>query len=51
MRLTKNNENRNPLGIIRGYSSKQSAALRGQPNFRKLLLEYFETKIYEDEAF
>ena len=36
MRLTRNNENRTALTILRGYSTK-APALRGQPNFKKKL--------------
>jgi hypothetical protein len=50
MRLTRNNENRTPLSIIRSYSQK-APALRGQPNFKNILREYFESEIAEDEAF
>lgn len=50
LRLTRNNENRTPLSIIRSYSAK-APALRGQPNFKKKLLEYFEQRIAQDEHF
>ena len=50
MRLTRNKENRTPLSIIRSYSQK-APALRGQPNFKNILKEYFESEIAEDEAF
>jgi ankyrin repeat protein len=50
LRLTRNNENRTPLSIIRSYSTK-APALRGQPNFKKKILEYFEERIRLDEHF
>jgi hypothetical protein len=50
LRLTRNHENRTPLSILRSYSAK-APALRGQPNFKKKLLEYFEMRIAQDEHF
>lgn len=50
LRLTRNKENRTPLSILRGYSLK-APALRGQPNFKKKLLDYFENLIAEDETY
>jgi len=50
MRLTRNSENKTPLNIIRSCSGKP-VALRGQPNYKKKLWEYFERKIAEDPGF
>lgn len=50
LRLTRNLDNRSPLSIIRGYSTK-APALRGQPNFKKKLQEYFEEMISRDSSF
>lgn len=50
MRLTRNSENKTPLNIIRSYSSKPMA-LRGQPNYKKKLWEYFEGKLGENPGF
>lgn len=44
IRLTRNKDQKTPLNIIRSYSSKP-VNLRGQPNFKKKILEYFEEKI------
>lgn len=51
LRLTRNSENRNPLSILRSYQLKGATAIRGQPNYKKMLLEYFEKRIEEDEGF
>jgi ankyrin repeat protein len=50
MRLTRNRENKTPLNIIRSNSGKP-IALRGQPNYKKKLWEYFELKIKDDPSF
>jgi ankyrin repeat protein len=50
MRLTRNLENRTPLGIIRSYSQK-GGPTRGQPNFKRKLLEFLETFIAQDPSF
>ena len=50
LRLTRNNENRTPLSILRSYGNK-APALRGQPNFKKKMLDYFEQLIADDENF
>lgn len=44
MRLTRNKDSKSPLDIIRSYSSK-SVVLRGQPNYKKKLWEYFEERM------
>lgn len=50
MRLTRNSENKTPLNIIRSYSAKPMS-LRGQPNYKKKLWEYFDQKILENPGF
>jgi hypothetical protein len=50
MRLTRNQDNRTPLGIIRSYQQK-GGTLRGQPNFKRKLLEFFEGLIAQDPSF
>jgi hypothetical protein len=50
MRLTRNLENRTPLGIIRSYSQK-GGPIRGQPNFKRKLLEFLEIFIAQDPSF
>ena len=50
LRLTRNNDKKTALNIIRSYTSKP-AALRGQPNFKKKIWEYLEQKINENPNF
>mmetsp|Transcript_21193 Transcript_21193/g.20347 ORF Transcript_21193/g.20347 Transcript_21193/m.20347 type:complete len:194 (-) Transcript_21193:1189-1770(-) len=50
MRLTRNNDNKTALNIIRSFSGKPMA-MRGQPNFKKKIWEYFEEKALEDANF
>jgi len=41
LRLTRNNEGRTALNIIRAYSA-QAPSMRGQPNFKKKIWEFFD---------
>lgn len=50
LRLTRNKENRTALNIIKAHSA-QGASLRGQPNFKRKIWEFFETKICEGASF
>jgi hypothetical protein len=50
VRLTRNQDNKTPLNIIRTYQAKPMT-LRGQPNYKKKLWEYFEEKIAADPSF
>jgi ankyrin repeat protein len=50
MRLTRNLDNRTPLSIIRSYSQK-GGPIRGQPNFKRKLLEFLESIIAQDPSF
>lgn len=44
LRLTRNKENRTALNTIKSYSG-QALGLRGQPNFKRKIWEWFEMKI------
>jgi hypothetical protein len=50
MRLTRNAEKRSPVGILRSYNQR-SGVVRGQPNFKKKLLELLESMIAENPSF
>lgn len=50
MRLTRNLEKRSPLGILRSYNQR-SGVVRGQPNFKRKLLEFLESMIAQDPSF
>jgi len=50
LRLTRNNEGRTALNIIRAYSA-QAPSMRGQPNFKKKIWEFFDLKIAENPNF
>lgn len=50
MRLTRNAENKTPLSIIKSTAAKP-IALRGQPNYKKKIWEYFDQKILDDPTF
>ena len=50
LRLSRNNEGRTALNIIKAHSA-QSASLRGQPNFKKKIWEFFEACIVNSENF
>jgi ankyrin repeat protein len=41
LRLTRNNEGRTALNIIKAYSA-QGPSMRGQPNFKKKIWEFFD---------
>mmetsp|Transcript_87773 Transcript_87773/g.120904 ORF Transcript_87773/g.120904 Transcript_87773/m.120904 type:complete len:281 (+) Transcript_87773:977-1819(+) len=44
MRLTRNRQGRTALNIIKAHSA-QGVSMRGQPNFKKKIWEFFEQKI------
>ena len=50
LRLTRNKDNRTALNTIKSYSG-QALGLRGQPNFKRKIWEWFETKIEQDPCF
>jgi ankyrin repeat protein len=50
LRLTRNNENRTALNTIKAFSG-QSAGLRGQPNFKRKIWEFFELRMSQDPTF
>ena len=50
LRLTRNNEGKNPMEIIK-KSAGQSAGLRGQPNFRRKIWEFFEQYLSQEPTF
>lgn len=50
LRLSRNNEGRTALNIIRAYSA-QGPSMRGQPNFKKKIWEFFESCILNDSNF
>ena len=50
LRLTRNKENRTALNIIKQYSG-QALGLRGQPNFKRKIWEWFESRIELDPNF
>ena len=50
LRLTRNNENRTALNIIKAYSA-QAPSMRGQPNFKKKIWEFFDKLILENPNF
>jgi ankyrin repeat protein len=50
LRLTRNNEGRTPLNIIKANSA-QGVLLRGQPNFKLKIAEWFEARIEQKPNF
>ncbi len=50
LRLTRNKENRTALNSIKQFSG-QALGLRGQPNFKRKIWEWFEYKIDQDRTF
>ena len=50
VRLTRNQDNKTPLNIIKQTQAKPMT-LRGQPNYKKKLWEYFEEKLSKDPSF
>jgi len=50
LRLTRNKENRTALNTIKAFSG-QSAGLRGQPNFKRKIWEFFELRMTQDPTF
>jgi hypothetical protein len=50
LRLTRNKENRTALNTIKSYSG-QALGLRGQPNFKRKIWEWFESRIQQDPTF
>jgi len=50
LRLTRNNERRTALNIIKAYSG-QSTSLRGQPNYKRKIWEFFEMRHKQDPSF
>ena len=50
LRLTRNKENRTALNTIKSYSG-QALGLRGQPNFKRKIWEWFEKMIQQDPNF
>lgn len=50
LRLSRNKEGRTALNIIKAYSA-QGAVLRGQPNFKRKLWEFFENRIADVPTF
>jgi hypothetical protein len=50
MRLTRNQDNKTALNIIRSFSGKPMV-MRGQPNFKKKIWEYFEQKTLDNPNF
>jgi hypothetical protein len=50
LRLTRNKENRTALNTIKAFSG-QSAGLRGQPNFKRKIWEFYELRISQDPTF
>ena len=50
LRLTRNNEGASPMEIIK-KSAGQSAGLRGQPNFRRKIWEFFEQYLSQEPTF
>jgi hypothetical protein len=49
MRLSRNQEKRSPLSILKSYNSK-SGVVRGQPNFKKKLIEHLESLLAENPS-
>jgi len=50
LRLTRNKENRTALNTIKSYSG-QALGQRGQPNFKRKIWEWFESRIQTDPTF
>lgn len=50
LRLTRNKENRTALNTIKQFSG-QALGLRGQPNFKRKIWEWFESRIEHDPNF
>lgn len=50
LRLSRNKKGRTALNTIKAHSA-QSASLRGQPNFKKKIWEFFESCILQNENF
>jgi hypothetical protein len=50
LRLTRNNEGRTPLNIIKANSA-QGVLLRGQPNFKLKIADWFEARIEQKPNF
>ena len=49
MRLSRNLEKRSPLSVLKSYNSK-SGIVRGQPNFKKKLIELLENLVLENPS-
>lgn len=49
MRLSRNQEKRSPLSVLKSYNSK-SGIVRGQPNFKKKLIELLENLVLENPS-
>ena len=47
LRLSRNRNNKTPLSIIKQFSG-QPVNLKGEPNFKRKLWEWFEMKLQED---
>jgi ankyrin repeat protein len=50
LKLTRNNEKRTALNIIKAYSG-QSTSLRGQPNYKRKIWEFYEMRQKQDSSF
>lgn len=50
LRLTRNKENRTALNTIKQFSG-QALGLRGQPNFKRKIWEWFELRLQQDRTF
>ena len=50
LRLTRNNEERTALNIIKAHSA-QAPSMRGQPNFKKKIWEFFDTMVLGSRNF
>jgi len=50
LRLTCNKEGKTPLDLLRNNEGAQ-IALRGQPNFKRRILQFFETRLSENPNF
>jgi hypothetical protein len=50
LRLTRNKENRTALNTIKSFSG-QALGQRGQPNFKRKIWDWFESKIEQDHTF
>ena len=49
MRLSRNLEKRSPIGILKSYNSR-SGIVRGQPNFKKKLVQLLESMVAENPS-